>query len=374
MKAIPGIRIGRGTLPALWKWSASGGFIPLFCPVQKGTIQCGWSAGRGSLVLVPVLAFVFLWLLAAGQASAAAREEPWRIRFLDAAIVSGPVVRLGEVAVPAGEMPPGKWEELAQRELWPSPPEGSRAVNMTRPRLQEAVMRTMRDLAPYCLFPGSLALQRGGKLVGKEAIQRLVSKELKPLLSGLPGEAVLKDFRLPQYVFLEHAGQQLSLEPPRRVNPGRLGLRLLVRELDGVITQKLTGSVFLDCWVDVPCSSIILNRDDLLDHNKVTFKRMNLANLRGDPWDGLGGPWRIVRPIGVDQVIYQNDLAHIPTVRKGSRVTLLYEGKSIRLTVQAEAMADGVAGESIPVRNLQSRREVYGVVRDASTIIVNVMP
>lgn len=331
---------------------------------DAGFVRC-----LGALLILLIIS------LAAGtRAYAAASEDAWRIRFLDAAIVSGPTVRLGEVAVPVGDIPPGKWDELAQRELWPSPPEGGRAVNLTRPRLQEAVMSTMRDLAPYCLFPGAMAIQRGGKLIGKEAIQRLVDKELTPALASLRGEAVLKDFRLPQYVFLEHGGQELVLEPQHRVVPGRLSLRLLVRELDGSIKQRLTGSVFLDCWAEVPCSSVILNRDDLLDHTKVTFKRMNLANTRGEPWDGLGGPWRVIRPIAVDQMIYQSDLAHLPTVRKGSTVNLIYEGASIRLTVQAEAMADGIAGESIPVRNIQSRKEVYGVVRDATTIMVNAVP
>lgn len=317
-----------------------------------------------------LLALLLGQLAPTGRSLAAAPAEPWRIRFLDAAIVSGPTVKLGEVAVPVGSIPPGKWEELAQRKLWPSPPEGGRAVNMTRPKLQEAVMSTMRDLAPYCLFPGGMAIQRGGKLVGKEAIQHMVSKEMTPLLAGLPGETVLKDFRLPEYVFLDHAGQELVLEPPRKAAPGRVSLRLLVREMDGSVRQRLTGSVFLDCWAEVPCSSGVLNRDDLLDHTKVTFKRMNLSGLRGRPWDGLGGPWRVLRPIGVDQVIYQNDLSHLPTVSKGSTVTLIYEGKSVRLTVRAEALADGMAGESIPVRNLQSRKEVYGVVRDAGTIMV----
>lgn len=342
------------------------------CPGGKEGNSAGPAYAGRLLLFLLLLTFA----LTAGQVPFAAGPppEPWRIRFLDAAVVSGPTVRLGEVAVPVGTIPPGKWEELSQRELWPSPPEGSRAVSMTRPKLQEAVMRTMRDLAPYCLFPGSMAVQRGGKLVGKEDIQRMVSREMSPFFSSLPGEAVLKDFRLPQFVFLEHAGQELTLEPLRKLSPGRVGLRLLVRELDGSVRQGLTGSVFVDCWVDAPCSTIILNRDDLLDHIKVTFKRMNLASLRGTPWDGLGGPWRVIRPIAVNQVIYRNDLATIPTVRKGTTVTLVYEGKTIRLTVQAEAMADGVAGESIPVRNLQSRKEIYGIVLDASTVLIKAMP
>jgi len=309
----------------------------------------------------------------AAQSAAAEMEEPWRIRFLEAAIVRGDTVRLGEVAVPLGNMSAEAWEEMAQRELWPSPLEG-RAMSMTRPRLQEAVMRTMNDLAPYCLFPGSMALQRGGVLIGREAIQHMVQSELAPYLAGLPGEAALTDFRLPQHVFLAHAGQELTLEPLRKVVPGRLSLRLLVREMDGTIMQRLTGSVFADCWAEVPYSTVVLNRDDVLEHTKVTFKRVNLANLRGEPWDGRGGPWRVTRPIGVDQVIYQSDVAHIPTVRRGSIVTLIYEGPTVRLTTQAEALADGSAGESIPLRNLQSRREVFGMIRDSTTVTITAAP
>ncbi len=300
----------------------------------------------------------------------AAGTEPWRIRFLDAAIVAGPVVRLGEVAVPVGEMPKEKWEQMAQRELWPAPPEEGRAVNMTRPRLQEAVMRSMRDLAPFCLFPGSMALQKGGVLIGKEDVRRLVESELAPYLGSLIGEVQLKDFRLPQVVFLAHRGQKLELEAPRKLSPGRLSLRFLVREMDGTARQKLTGSVFVDCWANVPCAASLMNKEDLLEHSKITFKRMNLAALRAEVWDGRGGPWRVMRPLAADQVIYQSDLAHIPTVRKGGIVTLLYEGRTVRLTVQAEALADASAGETIVVRNLQSRKEVYGRVRDSATVVI----
>lgn len=326
------------------------------------------AGGRGAALVALLL--LLAWPAFAAPQEAGRDEKPWRIRFLEAAVISGDMVRLGEVAVPLGDMPQDMWRQLAEREIWPAPPVGGRPVNMTRPRLQEAVMRGLRDIAPYCLFPGSMVLQRGGVLVGKEAIQRMVESELAPLLAALPGEAALRDFRLPQYVFLEHPGQQLVLETPRKVEAGRLSLRLQSREMDGTVRQKLTGTVFVDCWAEVPCTAGVMNKDDLLEHGRVTFKRMNLANLRGTPWDGRGGPWRLARPMTIDQVIYQSDLTHIPTIRKGSVVTLLFEGKSVRLTVQAEAMADGTAGESILVRNRQSRKEVFGIVRDSSTVIV----
>ena len=276
---------------------------------------------------------------------------------------------LGEVAVPVGHMPDGKWKELAVRELWPSPPEG-RPANMTRPRLQEAVAATMNDLAPYCLFPGSMAVQRGGAVIGKEQVQEQVVKSLTPLTSQLEGETTFREFHLPAFVFLKHSGQTLQVEPPRRLTPGRVNIRLAVQELDGVVVQRFSGSLFVDSWAQVPCAAAPLNKDDLLEPSRITFMRMNLAALRQAPWDGRGGPWRMLRPVGVQQVIYQSDLGHVPTVKKGAVVSLIYAGKTVQLTTKAEAMADGVVGESIPVRNMQSKKEVYGVVQDAATVVI----
>ena len=299
-------------------------------------------------------------------------QVPWRIRFLEAAIVKGPTVLLGEVAVPVGDMPAQRWRELAGRELWPSPPQEKKPVNMTRPRLQEAVVQTMNDLAPYCLFPGSLAIQRSGAVYTREQIQNVVVNQITPALAGLPGEASFADFRLPAYIFTAHDGQALEAEPPKKISAGRMNIRLLVREMDGTVAQKISASVFVDCWVQAPSASAPLNRDEVLEPGMVTFTRTNLAHLRGgELWDGRGGPWRVMRAIGVDQVIYQSDLGHIPTIKKGNTVTMLYEGSSIRLTVPGEAMADGVPGESIPVRNMQSRKQIFGIVRDAGTVVVN---
>jgi flagella basal body P-ring formation protein FlgA len=309
-----------------------------------------------------------------GASPAAGGDEaqvPWRIRFLEAAVVAGPTVLLGEVAIPVGDMPAGTWRDLAARELWPAPAQQRKPLNMTRPRLQEAVVRTMDDLAPYCLFPGSLALQRGGVLFAREQIRDIVVNRLTPALAVLPGEASLSDFRLPPFIFVEHDGQTLEVEIPRKIAAGRLNIRLLVRELDGAVTQKIGASVFVDCWTEVPADAAALNRDDVLEPGMVTFVRMNLAHLRGEVWDGRGGPWRILRPIGLEQAIYRADLGHVPTIRKGSLVTLLYEGKNLRMSVPGEAMADGVPGESIPVRNSQSRKQLYGIVRDASTVVTS---
>lgn len=299
------------------------------------------------------------------------KDVEWRIRILDAAIAPGEIVCLGDIAVPAGNIPPAVWQQYAALELWPAPQEEGKPMNITRPRLQQAVLDSLgKDFAALCLYPQSLVIQRGGVVLRPEDIQKLVHDSLTPAMGALPGEKSLTDFRLPAYVFMGHRGQRLELDPPDKVSPGRVNLRFVVREVDGAVIRRLTGSVFLDCWAALPCAASPMNKGDVIYPDNITFVRKNLAYVNGEPWDGKGGPWRLMRNITLEDPILVTDLTYVPTIRKGSVVTLIYQSGSVRLGTKAEALADGVKGETIPVRNVNSRKEVYATVHDGSTVVI----
>ncbi len=293
-----------------------------------------------------------------------------RIRILDAAIVSGPVVLMGEIAQPVGEYDGAQWQKIAATELWESPGVPKRPVTMSRQRLQQAMAEHFPKLSDNFIYPNTLALQRGGALLVEQDLAGLTVKTLTPVLAALGGEATMQDYRLPAFVFLSHPQQRAELEVPTKLSGGRITLRFLVKEPDDTIVKKVSGSVFLDYWKEVPCATQPLNKEDLLDPARVTFVRKNMAYLREEPWDGKGGHLRLVRPVGTNQVIYQNDVAQVPFIRKGNTLTLLYEGKTFQVSVRGEAMSDGFPGDNIPVRNLQSNKQVFATVRDQQTVIV----
>ena len=299
------------------------------------------------------------------------RNISWRLRIVEAATVQGDMVTLGEIAVPVGNIPAEDWEKMAALELWEAPGESGKPMNLTRPRLQQVMLGSMgRDFASLCLYPPSLVIQRGGSVLGAAQVQDVVVKSLTPILATLPGEAMLSDFRLPGTVFLQRSGQYLALDLPQSVTPGRLSLRLEIREPDGSVSRKLTGTVMIECWASVPCAAVQLNRGDVLDPSQITFIRKNLAVNKGEIWDGKGGPWRLTRALLPGDPIGLADLTWVPTVSKGSRITLIYQSNSVRLAVRAEALADGVKGESIPVRNLTSKKQIYATVWDGGTAVI----
>lgn len=297
---------------------------------------------------------------------------PWRIRILDAATVTGPNVTLGEIAEPVGPMPPETWQSLAGRELWPAPTVSGRPINVPRPKLKDQIRRDLGpELEELCIFPASLVIQRGGRVLREAELQQILVKTLTSRLAALPGEAHLNDIRLPPYIFLSNSAQTVSIEPVNELLPGRLPLRISVLELDKSVTRRISASAFLDLWATVPAAREPMNRGDDLTPDKITFVRKNLAYVRGEVWDGVGGPHRLKRAVGAEQIIYTADLDEVPLIVKGARVVLIYARGTVRLEVPAEAAADGAAGKMLAVRNLQSQRIVKALVQDSRTVLAN---
>ncbi len=175
---------------------------------------------------------------------------------------------------------------------------------------------------------------------------------------------------MPSALFLSRHDQTVELEGPFDLVPGRLSLRIAVKDPDGSGVRRVTGTVFLDVWAEVPCAGVALNKDEVLTPERVTFVRKNLAHIKGAVWDGRGGPWRMQRPVGLGSPIMQTDVSVIPTVQKGATVTMVYEGKNFTLSVPGEAMSNGAFGETITVRNLQSKKQLRATVRDGLTVVV----
>ena len=225
-------------------------------------------------------------------------------------------------------------------------------------------------MAGRCILPTSLSIQRGGLVFQEDDLRAYVVKSLTPQLAAMPGEAELNEFRLPDYIFLAHSRQRVQLEPGR-LSPGRVSLRFAVEEADGTVLRRLAGTANLTLWVTVPAAVQAMNKGDALTAQSVTFLKVNASQLRSVPWDGRGGPWQLTRGLSAGEPILQSDLASQLMVRRGDVVNLIYARGNLRITTQAQALNDGEPGATIPVRNLQTKKQVYAIVRDGSTVEIH---
>ena len=298
-------------------------------------------------------------------------QGEWRLKVAPAAVTNTDSVLLGDIAAPLGHMDPALWSDLKSRRLWPAPPEEGKPLQINRSRLSQALRQSLgNELAARCILPTSLVIQRGGLVFREDDLRSYVVKSLTPQLSAMPGEAELNEFRLPEYIFLAHSQQRVQLEPGK-LTPGRVPLRFAVQEADGTVLRRVSGTVNLTLWITVPAASRPIGKGDALTPEAVTFMRINASQLRDLPWDGHGGPWQVTRSLITGEPILQSDLASQLMVRRGTILSLIYTRGNLRMTTQAEALADGEPGATIPVRNLQTKKQIYATVKDGSTVEIH---
>ncbi len=305
-----------------------------------------------------------------GTLQTAPGPDDWRIKIREAAVTTGPMVTLAEIADPLGPISAEDWRALAATPLWPAPEEGGKPFQINKTRVTQALKTVLGEaIADHCIVPNSLTMQKGGLVLREEDLRSYVVRTLTPQLAAMPGEAGLQDLRLPPYIFLAHPQQIVELEPVKLV-PGRLNMRFVIREANGQVLKRVSGSATLDMWINVPATARPLNKGDHISAENVTFIRMNAAGMREMPWDGRGGPWQVLRSIGAGQPIFQGDLAAQAMVRKGTVVSMQYSVGNVHIRTQAEALTDGAPGATIPVRNLQSKKQIYATVVDGNTVVV----
>lgn len=313
---------------------------------------------------------VALLLALAAAVQAFASEDGYRLVVRTAACVDGPSVRLRDVASPHGSLAPGQWERLGALELFKAPGRGDPPVVLEKFRLREVLESALGDGVYACVLPNRLTVQRGGRLIDQTELFRQAVEFLTPRARAMGGEAEFKEMTLPEFILLPDDFDRLEFEPPAVLRAGRFSFRFKVISLSGKVVRHVAASGFMGLWKSVPCAAVPINRLEPVTPEKITFVRKNVAYLSGEAWDGRGGPWRATASVGVNQPLYLDGLEPLPVVAKGDKVMLVYEGKRLSLSAQAEALADGGVGRSIPVRNLQSRAQVQATVRDARTVVV----
>ncbi len=323
---------------------------------------------RFQMLSVVALAALVLWLALIPAASAAS-QEGWRLQVKRAAVVKGERVLLGEIIEPVGAVPRERMEALAQVQLWKGPRYQGRQQAVSRDQLAKLLKYYVPDLADVCVLPSRLVVQKGGMVLSRRQIEQQIVDYLTPRLATLGGEVDFRDFRIPNYIFLPDELGSIEVFSSGKVKPGPVSLTIRAKGGDGRISNRAAASLFADVWKAVPCAARPINRLSEVMPGKVTFMRKNLAYI-GTPWDGTGGPYRMLRSVGTGQPLLLSSIEPVPMISKGEKVTLVYQGRTVRLSIKAEAMGDAELGDMVEVRNLQSKRIVLATVQDTATVVV----
>lgn len=294
-----------------------------------------------------------------------------RLVVAGAVCVDGPAITLRDLARAEGPQAEAVMARLGAEPLLASPRFDGARASLSGPRLRELILQRLGPGLPRIDMPDQVQVQRGGQVVGALALIPAIDKILTEALAHHEGEVEIREHRIAEHLFItEKVPVMMRVAPVGTPAPGRISLRLEAVAEDGRVVQSFTGTVFADVWKTVPCAARVLNRGDVLEPGLVGFARKNLAYMARAPWDGRGLPLRMTAAVGEGQPISADAVEAIPVVSKGQIVTLVYAGQTLRLSVPVESLDDGGIGNTIRVRNMQSRRIVAAQVVDAETVRV----
>ena len=126
-------------------------------------------------------------------------------------------------------------------------------------------------------------------------------------------------------------------------------------------------------WGDVLVAHSPLRRGQLLADADITKERRDLLALRDavitDAADGA--QYELAEGVMVGNPLYERDVKLRTLVRRGQAVEAVIHDGALAVSMKVEVLEDGVLGQQVRVRNLQSKRELRGKVRDEKTVLVS---
>jgi flagella basal body P-ring formation protein FlgA len=127
--------------------------------------------------------------------------------------------------------------------------------------------------------------------------------------------------------------------------------------------------------VDVAVPAHDIARGTQITEADLTYKaipvlRANTSIVRAFA-DAAGKEAR--RALRAGELIRDSDLKRPTLVAKGANVTMVFEAPGMQLTAVGRALAEGGEGDSIPVLNPTSYRQVSAVVVSAGTVRVSAL-
>ena len=152
-----------------------------------------------------------------------------------------------------------------------------------------------------------------------------------------------------------------------------LEIRLLDLPSAGLQTLiSLKVEVLVAHWCEVPVAASALRRGMPLTEAETMLERRDVLASRGilKALPTATQDYELAESLAPGQALSDRSLRLKTVVFRGHRVDARVQTGSLEITTKVEAMEDGYPGQSIRVRNPQSKREFRGVVQGEDTVLI----
>lgn len=158
-------------------------------------------------------------------------------------------------------------------------------------------------------------------------------------------------------------------QKPQDSRPGRKTITVTIL-VDGNEQGQVRMNGDLQLFADVVCTTRRLARNEIITAGDVMTVRQDISlldtGLVNKPEQVIGRKLKTsLRP---GATLFAHLLDSPPLVTRGDLVTITARSATVRITAPGEARSTGALGETIKVKNLMSRREIFARVTAAGLV------
>ena len=125
-------------------------------------------------------------------------------------------------------------------------------------------------------------------------------------------------------------------------------------------------------WCEVPVAASALRRGQPLADAETVLERRDLLASRGilRSLPSAAQDYELAESLAPGQALSDRSLRLKTVVFRGRRIDARIQAGTLEITTKVEALEDGYPGQSIRVRNPQSKREFRGVVQTEDAVLI----
>lgn len=148
--------------------------------------------------------------------------------------------------------------------------------------------------------------------------------------------------------------------PPRLASSLLLQVRL---QKDGRVLGDYSINLKAQLFRDVWASRMPIERGSSFDPAQLDAQRVDVLQQREIvPVDGIEGDLTYVTSVSANRLLTWRDLARRSLIRKGQIVDVTAVDGTLMITTKALAMENGAAGDTVRLRNIESKKDFSALV------------
>ena len=219
------------------------------------------------------------------------------------------------------------------------------------------------------IAPPQITIHREVRSVDAQGLRQEVERYVKNQLGVAADKAKVEisgiddDLMLPPGKVTFQVGADT---PPKYWGYARVPVTLSVND---VVKKKIWARVSVAYMEDVVVLNEPVKRGEVITESMVALEQRDTMRLRNsamrDIADVIGK--NATRNLRAGDVISRNAVELPVVVKRGSRITVVAENGGFRVSILAQAMESGAKGDTIRVKNLDSRKIIQAEIVDEST-------